>query len=147
MHSVSLILGQDAGGYYNFTNIRYAAPPLGNLRFAPPQPPAVNRSAIETGNMPRLCPQGFPGWGNTAFPFMSLYTAGLPFNVTSNNPANQPLPPIDPRTTEDCLFLDVMVPKNVFKPAIEGSGAPVLGQWSLFLNSISRINPRLLFIC
>ncbi|KAH7361102.1 hypothetical protein BKA66DRAFT_396944, partial [Pyrenochaeta sp. MPI-SDFR-AT-0127] len=43
----------DTIGYYNFTNIRYAAPPLRNLRFAPPQPAAVNRSVIQTGNIPR----------------------------------------------------------------------------------------------
>ncbi|KAH0267037.1 hypothetical protein KCU71_g19646, partial [Aureobasidium melanogenum] len=28
------------GGYYNFSNIRYAAPPVGDLRFAAPQAPA-----------------------------------------------------------------------------------------------------------
>ncbi|EAT78135.1 hypothetical protein SNOG_14595 [Parastagonospora nodorum SN15] len=38
------------GNFYNFSNIRYAAPPVGNLRFAPPQAPAENRSAVNTGS-------------------------------------------------------------------------------------------------
>ncbi|KAH7110372.1 carboxylesterase family protein-like protein [Dendryphion nanum] len=116
----------NTGGYYNFTNIRYAAPPLGNLRFAPPQPPAMNRSVIETGNTPRICPQAPTGWISTALPLMSQYTAGLSINVSSNSAADQLLPPIDPRTTEDCLFLDVMVPKRIFEAAEDGRGAPVL---------------------
>lgn len=33
---------------------------------------------------------------------------------------------MDPRTTEDCLFLDVVVPKRIFDNAGQGSGAPVL---------------------
>ena len=40
------------------------------------------------------------------------------------------LPPQDPRTTEDCLFLDVVVPEKIFKGATEKvndkHGAPVL---------------------
>ncbi len=40
------------------------------------------------------------------------------------------LPPQDPRTTEDCLFLDVVVPETIFKGASktanDTSGAPVL---------------------
>jgi carboxylesterase type B len=62
---------------------------------------------------------------------MTQYTAGLPINVSSDSAADQPLPPIDPRTTEDCLFLDVMVPEKIFETSENGSGAPVLGQKSL----------------
>lgn len=36
------------------------------------------------------------------------------------------LPAVDPRTTEDCLFLDVVVPKAIFDNAGKGKGAPVL---------------------
>jgi acetylcholinesterase len=32
----------------------------------------------------------------------------------------------DPRENEDCLFLDVMVPKKVFENAGTGRGAPVM---------------------
>ena len=33
---------------------------------------------------------------------------------------------VDPRTTEDCLFLDVHVPKAIFDAQGQGKGAPVL---------------------
>ncbi|KAF5865783.1 hypothetical protein ETB97_002296 [Aspergillus alliaceus] len=38
-------------GLYNFSNIRYAAPPLGSLRFRAPLPPKVNRSEVQTGSV------------------------------------------------------------------------------------------------
>jgi acetylcholinesterase len=44
---------QDTGNFYNFSNIRYAAPPVGNLRFAPPQAPAQNRSSVNKGGVSR----------------------------------------------------------------------------------------------
>jgi acetylcholinesterase len=44
---------QDTGNFYNFSNIRYAAPPVGELRFAPPQPPAENRSTVNDGGTSR----------------------------------------------------------------------------------------------
>jgi len=37
---------QSTGNFYNFPNIRYAASPIGDLRFAPPQAPTENRSSI-----------------------------------------------------------------------------------------------------
>jgi hypothetical protein len=65
---------------------------------------------------------------------MSQYTAGLPINVSSGSAADQLLPPIDPKTIEDCLFLDVMVPEEIFETAEDGSGAPLLGQWPILSN-------------
>jgi hypothetical protein len=44
---------QDTGNFYNFSNIRYAAPPVGNLRFAPPQAPTQNRSSVNKGQTSR----------------------------------------------------------------------------------------------
>jgi hypothetical protein len=41
------------GNFYNFSNIRYAAPPVGKLRFAAPQAPAENRSSVNTGSTSR----------------------------------------------------------------------------------------------
>ena len=81
---------------FAFQSIRYAAPPLGNLRFAAPQPPLANRSTVQaaTGDPP-ICPQtgasketpGEYGFGS--------------------RPGN-----------EDCLFLNVYAPANA-------SGLPV----------------------
>ena len=39
---------------------------------------------------------------------------------------NSPIPPPDPRESEDCLFLDVFVPKDVLSRAGSGCGAAVL---------------------
>lgn len=48
---------QDTATFYKFENIRYAAPPIGKLRFAEPQSPAKNRGKVQTGNVTRICPQ------------------------------------------------------------------------------------------
>ena len=61
--------------------------------------------------------------------FVPYYLLGLPgqfnwtnavFNLGSAPGAEQR----DPRTTEDCLFLDVIVPESVFKSS--NASAPVL---------------------
>lgn len=76
---------------------------------------------------------------------MSQYAAGLPITAPPPSTDNQPLALIDPRTTGDCLFLDVMVPENLFKPAEDGCGAPVLGWYLIRIPSIKFT--RLLSIC
>ena len=60
------------GGFYNFSNIRYAAPPTGQFRFAAPQPPATNRGSVQTGLPDRICPQAFPAWLEIAEALVSL---------------------------------------------------------------------------
>lgn len=48
---------------------------------------------------------------------------------------------IDPRTNEDCLFLDIIVPRKVFEKAGSKKGAPVLGESICNLNySSSEFN-------
>ncbi len=99
-----------SGGTYNFSNIRYAQPPVGNLRFALPQPPTGRSNEVDDGSVGRVCPQAYPLWTDSGH-----------------------TPPEDPRTTEDCLFLDVIVPQKIFDDANRGWGkrnyeqlAPVL---------------------
>ena len=61
--------------------------------------------------------------------FIPEYLAGqTEFNSSSFNVSSGGggLPTVDPRTTEDCLFLDVVVPKKIFDNAGSGSGAAVL---------------------
>ncbi|KAB8267956.1 carboxylesterase family protein [Aspergillus minisclerotigenes] len=96
---------------YNFSNIRYAAPPLGNLRFRAPLPPKV------------VCPQATPIWSRYIMPqFLTSYFT----NATSSaslDVSSYPVPLIqDPRISEDCLFLDVVgetpVPKESLAPVI-----------------------------
>ncbi|KAJ5779857.1 Carboxylesterase type B [Penicillium paradoxum] len=114
-------------GLYNFTNIRYAAPPVGDLRFRAPVLPKENREKIQNGSVGKICPQASPLWSTdvqTAF-ILSYFTnqTSSSFSLSTNvsalkyKPAKQ-----DPRATEDCLFLDVVVPKKVFERT-KGKGA------------------------
>lgn len=135
----------DTTNLYSFSNIRFAAPPTGKNRFAAPQPPVKNRSSVQFNNSEPICPQAAPLWGLGTQDFIQSYflegqrsfnrsefESPLPANFTINdiNLATFPtniVPPIDPRTTEDCLFLDVVVPQHIFKKnKKKGRGAAVL---------------------
>ncbi|KAL9123685.1 MAG: hypothetical protein Q9217_006908, partial [Psora testacea] len=96
---------QATGAYYNFSNIRFAAPPLGNLRFRDPAPPLVDRSKINDGTLGYTCPQSSPGY---------FYRAGADLG-----PLGAAIPPgISGQTeSEDCLFLDVISPVKLFQRA------------------------------
>jgi len=129
LHQASLY--NASGQYLNFSNVRYAAPPVGALRWQPPQPPAVNRSVIQTGTA-NICPQANPAWGLIADEFLPLYLSGnqtvfntSSFPSTSSNSSSS-FPVQDPRSTEDCLSLDVVVPEKIFNARGSGYGAPVL---------------------
>ncbi|GME64871.1 carboxylesterase family protein [Neofusicoccum parvum] len=117
------------GGYYNFSNVRYAAPPVGDLRFRAPVPPEVNRSAIQDGMTTRICPNVRPAWMDASGQYLYEYVAtGIFPAANSTIPSNSttPVRVDDPRETEDCLFLDVIVPQSIFRRADQGNGAPVL---------------------
>ncbi|CAI7576939.1 unnamed protein product [Penicillium glandicola] len=81
-------------GYYNdsydlniFKGIRYAAPPVGKLRWQAPQAPLANRTSIQSATeQPPLCPQS----GGARLP--EIYG----FNSALGN--------------EDCLFLNLYAP-------------------------------------
>ncbi|EHK46828.1 hypothetical protein TRIATDRAFT_194942 [Trichoderma atroviride IMI 206040] len=114
---------------YNFTNIPYAEPPLGSLRFNAPVPPKGVKSGVQDGHEGKICPQQSPDWTLIATQFVTAWATGqLPFNLTEAeiNLKNTPQPPPDPRTTEDCLVLDVVVPKAVFERKSSGRKAPVV---------------------
>ncbi|KAB2578069.1 Carboxylesterase patB [Lasiodiplodia theobromae] len=117
----------ETGAYYNFSNIRYAAPPVGDLRFRPPTSPATNRSSVQDGSELRICPQASPAWLAIAAEFIPQYliSGKLP-NVSTTEPTVAENVTIGPSESEDCLFLDVIVPEKVFKRAGKGYGAPVL---------------------
>ncbi|KAF9884865.1 hypothetical protein FE257_001208 [Aspergillus nanangensis] len=76
---------------YTFRNIRYAAPPVGNSRWAKPSPPEVVHD-IQDGS-----------YGHNCFPVPLPGFDGPPFANLTQNPG------------EDCLFLDVYVPGKVFR--------------------------------
>lgn len=94
------LLGAESDGVQRFQGIPYAAPPLGDLRWSAPQPPAPwngLRSAAAPG--PR-CPQQFP-------------PAGTPAGGVAD---------ADPGTSEDCLTLGVTTPAGT----APGADLPVL---------------------
>ncbi len=117
---------QATGQFYNFSNIRYAAPPLGNLRFAPPaHPPLTAKKVFNDGSRVAICPNAVPAWGTVATKWLTegLGAIDVGAGYTIPNITAAPTPP--PGTSEDCLFLDVLVPKAIFERGRNGKGAPV----------------------
>ena len=121
-----------SGGFYNFSNIPFAEPPLGKLRFTAPIPPQGRSSTVNNGSIGAICPQAAPAWEAISVQFVPAYLAGLPFNLSAAEAEAAALsgdiPPQDPRTTEDCLTLDVFVPEKIFSKSTSGNstGAPVM---------------------
>ncbi|KAK9342997.1 Alpha/Beta hydrolase protein [Lipomyces starkeyi] len=105
--------------YYNFSNIRFGKAPVGDLRFQASLPPSKSRNkTVNDGQQGVICPQATPGWidvaglyltGTTDLAVLAAVQAEERLNRT---PANIPAP--DPRTSEDCLFLDVIVPTAIY---------------------------------
>lgn len=136
---------------YNFTNIPFAEPPLGPLRFNAPIPPKGRKSGIQDGSVGKVCPQANPNWLGLSMLFAEAYaTNQLPFDVTKAKEtlSQLPPPPQDGRITEDCLVLDVLVPQKVFdartihKQGVRSTGgAPVL-VWIYVSNIIVCNTPR-----
>ncbi|KAJ3754097.1 alpha/beta-hydrolase [Lentinula raphanica] len=82
----------------NYLGMRYAAPPLGDLRWQAPQSPAsTNDSGIQQATtQPPTCPQA--GWG---------VASSYPTQLTKRAETDT-----DDGSSEDCLFLNVFVPGN-----------------------------------
>ncbi|GAB2520722.1 carboxylesterase/lipase family protein [Nocardia heshunensis] len=76
------VRGELRPGYWEFAGIPYAAPPVGDLRWQPPQPPAPWQQVREATAPGPQCPQGAGGAPN----------------------------PVAPAQSEDCLYLNVWTP-------------------------------------
>lgn len=72
---------QDDSSYVNFSNIPFAEPPLGSLRFKAPVPPQKKSNGVNEGLKERICPQYQVGWVPKAFDFLGCYAGAL--NKTS----------------------------------------------------------------
>ncbi|KAJ5976536.1 hypothetical protein N7481_010243 [Penicillium waksmanii] len=111
IHQASLL--KSTNTYYNFSNIRFAAPPVGELRFQGPVDPPGNRSAgIQDGTYGPICPQIYPNWVSTG--------------LSTTNDSSVEIHTSDDNESEDCLFLDVVVPEKIFESRNFGSGSPVM---------------------
>ncbi|KAG0650086.1 Carboxylesterase patB [Hyphodiscus hymeniophilus] len=113
-----------SGQYYNFSNIRYAAPPLGNLRFAAPTSPTGR--VFNDGSKAVTCIEALPAWGSTTADWLVNGTAAFDISAGYQPPNITTMPPQDLSASEDCLFLDLMVPKTIFDKAGRGPAAPVM---------------------
>ncbi|KAH7928320.1 alpha/beta-hydrolase [Leucogyrophana mollusca] len=96
----------------SFLSIRYAAPPLGDLRFQAPQPPPTVSGIQQATTNPDSCYQ--TGFGAANVAPVSIYGYNKRQSTT-------------PVSSEDCLYLNVFVPGELpVEPAAAGTGLPVL---------------------
>ncbi|RDW69759.1 hypothetical protein BP6252_08779 [Coleophoma cylindrospora] len=128
------------GSYYNFSNIAFAEPPLGNLRFKEPIPPQTRNRTVNDGQQTRICPQSNPAWELIEAQLLtgtnvSVLAAEEAASSSSLNLSSVPTP--GPTENEDCLLLDVIVPEAIYSSAygkasrlnsacVDCAGAPVL---------------------
>jgi len=88
------VRGYRDGGLEIFKGLRYGAPPLGALRFAPPQPPAPWTTPADA----------------LALAAPAIQVGVPPGETTGGRSAGDPPAPGQPGTGEDCLFLNVWTP-------------------------------------
>jgi cholinesterase len=85
----------------------------------------VQYPVFNDGSKAVTCIQAVPYW--TAYTTAWVTTGTAAFNISAGYtpPDITSMPPQDPQMSEDCLFLDVMVPKKIFDNAKNGHVAPV----------------------
>ncbi|KAH8434325.1 uncharacterized protein LDX57_011972 [Aspergillus melleus] len=114
--------GNETTTYYSFSNIRYASPPVDDLRWKAPVPPRANRSSIQSNPQVITCPQGSTTWQiKTSITTNEYLESGKVPNVSYSN-----LESMVQSGQEDCLFLDVLAPKNTFDHVKSGARVPVM---------------------
>jgi para-nitrobenzyl esterase len=85
------------GSTVAFRGIPYAQPPVGNLRWAPPQPPVAWQGMKEATQPGSACTQRASGLVTFISPMAQAYGSGFD------------QPPL--QSSEDCLYLDVWAPR------------------------------------
>ncbi|KAF5919623.1 cocaine esterase isoform X1 [Diceros bicornis minor] len=96
------VKGTDVG-VHTFLGIPFAKPPLGPLRFAPPEPPESWSGVKDGTSHPAMCLQNFARMDSIA---LKLWNVSLPSTSMS----------------EDCLYLSIYTPAHTH----EGSNLPVM---------------------
>jgi para-nitrobenzyl esterase len=89
------IIGEPGREVYIYRSIPYAAPPVGDLRWKPPQPPASWSGIRECTVFCDFAPQS---------------TSSLPFTLPNNRSQKDSNPRPAVRQSEDCLYLNVLTP-------------------------------------
>ncbi|KAL9564730.1 hypothetical protein ACKAV7_011182 [Fusarium commune] len=121
---------EGSSNLYNFSNIRYGEPPIGDLRFAKPVAPKGRNVTIDKGDVGRICPKAMAAWevytSFTGPDFLSgkISTLTDDHKHALHEPSDLKIA-IDPRETEDCLFLDVVTPVETFDSPVKKL-APVI---------------------
>ncbi|KAL8916037.1 MAG: hypothetical protein Q9172_006492 [Xanthocarpia lactea] len=113
------------GKFVTFKNIPYAEPPIGELRFAEPLSILKRTEGVNYGLVENVCPQAQVGWAPKAMEFVKDFPnapaldkwtdpiTAADYGPTQYPPKNARTKPVDP-VSEDCLTLDVVVPKSVW---------------------------------
>ncbi|KAI5781690.1 Alpha/Beta hydrolase protein [Peziza echinospora] len=104
--------------YYVFRNIRFAAPPVGDLRWRAPQAP-LTQTGVQDGSVGNQCLQATPQQFAVGQPILEILEPG----------------------SEDCLFLDVWVPGKAVRGEVKDlpvlfwifGGGYALGSKSFFI--------------
>ncbi|PHH60241.1 hypothetical protein CDD81_1941 [Ophiocordyceps australis] len=104
---------QQSTKLYSFTNIRFAEPPIGKHRFQPPVAASTVNRSLNDGSHGFTCPQVLPDW-SIEQAANATHTSPEAVRKALGDAAGQ---------SEDCLFLDVIVPKTLFEGE---SKAPVM---------------------
>ncbi|KAK0101748.1 hypothetical protein ONS95_006900 [Cadophora gregata] len=113
-----------------FRNIPYAEPPTeSDLRwFAAVEPQSI-REEVNKGLVDHKCPQEQVGWVPIAKDFLGNFSEGIlpprwrdEIKPEDYGAMPEPIPGVD----EDCLTLDVMVPKTVWEKKEEASAAVIV---------------------
>ncbi|KIY64477.1 cephalosporin esterase [Cylindrobasidium torrendii FP15055 ss-10] len=97
--------GVYTGNLTRFEGIRYAAPPIGDLRWRAPQAPENSSNVVQNATrIPAQCPQGGSGISTTETnPFLDAQGNSTSFKHSRR--ADDPL-----ASSEDCLYLSVYTP-------------------------------------
>ncbi|KAI4259317.1 MAG: hypothetical protein L6R42_004630 [Xanthoria sp. 1 TBL-2021] len=107
----------ESGKFVKFKNIPYAEPPVGVSRFSGPRGIDLYNETVNYGWNENVCPQVQVGWAPKALEFLAdfqdppaLANWTDPISAADYGPIQYP----PKNASEDCLTLDVMVPKTVW---------------------------------
>ncbi|CAI4213871.1 unnamed protein product [Parascedosporium putredinis] len=100
------------GDFYSFKDIPYAEAPVGELRFQPAVPRTTVNRTVDDGSNSRICHQAS---GSFMIYSIALVAATIADQCEATPDPAAGLPSTNAPQSEDCLLLDVHVPRSVWK--------------------------------